>query len=649
MRFWNAVKKIRPAVWGLIGLLAALAISAGFTLGSLRAPHRYWQADNKLVNEPASAIVKIKLAETNGEKVPLSEIWVNFGAVDVPADETAKVKFWYSTSSTTENWYSSTLGEAEVPAAAEGGLYRWVKMKSDFNLSTFYEYIKITSETDLVINEVAFVDKNGDLVEISVENPDMVTDEDGKATDRPVRHNQSAICDEQSSFFVKENRVNALSARESVLVTSAWNMLKGKGFTLDETAPPLAQMLIAAGVAVFGATTLGARVVPFLFGLGVVALLFLFGRRLLKSDWYGLLFSGLFVLSGLGLAMMLTASVHMIATFFVLLAFYFLYEFWQYGVDSAHKFASVVPVVLSGIFFALALVSDLASVYALAGLACVFAFVLIRQYKAYRARAAKAERAEGKTAEKAVYTDKLFTSLIAFVAAYGFGVFVMIILSYGIVFKTYGLFYGTKNLFKVIGESLSGMLGRTPASGAGNAANAFGWLVNFRAETLFPSSAGEGLTNAAYAMSNIALLVLSLACFLYVTVYMISSLAAKSKLTAAESEYYRAIRRPYLLLLAGFLSAFLFYAFRVRAGVTAFLLADCFYIGFIVLAAKSAAFFRGKTLFAVRGRAIAAIDIVCWSLLAVVLVFFALMLPGIWGITLSDGAAKGMFGWFVRG
>lgn len=652
MRFKKGFGRVKPAVWGLLGLLVALAVLGAFTLGSSRSPSSYWQAEYLSEPQPATAIVELTYRkDAEGEKVALDEIWMHVGAVDVAADAEAAVKFSYAQSATSTTWYSSSIGNCTLPPlsgadAADRTRFAWLRMKDDIGLSVYYSHIKIEIKCDMAVNEVAFVDENGDLMGIAVVSPDMEKDADGKATEKPLAHNQSAIADEQDGFRYADSRLNSLSAAESRSVLSAWNILKGKGYTLDETVPPLGQMFIAAGVGVFGANTLGARIVPFLFGVGLVVLLFFFGKKLLKSEWYGLLFAALYVLSGLGYAMMITSSAAVIAAFFVVLAFYFLYEFYLFGIDVSRKFASVAPLLLSAVFFAAALMTRLQSVYALIGLVALFACALVRQYNAHRARLSRAEGEDAVREEGKTYRARLLLSAGSFVAAYAVAIAALTVLCYGIVLRPYGLYYGTRNLFSAIGKNLGGMLGRGYAAGA--TVNAAGWAVNFSRETLFASSAAEGFTNAAYAFSNIALLALAMASFLYVTAFVIVC-AAKKNADEAEQAYRKAVLRPYFALLCGFVSCFLPFVFLARAGQTHFLAAQIFYIGFILLAVKSAEFFRGKPLFRVRGKEIAAVDIAVWALLAVVAVFFALMLSGIAGFTLSDKAARSLFLWFSRG
>ena len=659
MSFKQTMQKVKPYVWGLIVVLAATILMGAFTLGSTKSPDSYWQTNFVMANKPATAVIEfVPDKDADEQPVGLDQIWLNLGAIDSDVDQPIKLKFWYGSTSSSQI-YSAALGEVELQNLTANGkegnpnLYRWVLAKDKIELNKTYKFVKITVEGDIVINEIAFVDKNGKQMQLKVHKADTMetgkTDEKGEAITKPVKHNQDCLIDEQDSFNVKNNRKHVLSGREAIAVSSAWNILKGKGYVIDETVPPLGQMLTAVGVAIFGANTLGARFIPFLFGLATIAVLFAFGKKLFKNGWYGVLLSALFVLSGLGLGMMITSSTAIIFTFFIVLAFYFIYEFYCYGIDYSHKFASVTPLILTGIFFAFAFMTDLRAVYALPGLVAVFALTLVRQYRAYKVR--KENDAANADKQTAVYKNKLLLSVGSFVGALALGMFIITVLVYGIVIKPYGLYYGETSLFGVMGASLGGMLGRATAIGdaAGSATNAFGWLINLKAQPTFLSTAAVGYTNTAYVFGNLFVLILALVSFLYLTATVIAKVVNKNKLSEVEKVAFGETLRPYLTLLCGFLSILVLSAVTKAQPIAGFLPAMAFYIGFIVLAAKTMVGECKKALFTVKGYTVTAAKLVVYALLAVCVVFFALMFSGLAGCTVTEKVANGLYLWFVRG
>ena len=659
MSFKQAMKKVKPYVWGLIAVLFATVFMGAFTLGSTKSPDSYWQTNFVMANQPATAVIEF-VPNKDADEVPvaLNQIWVNLGAVDSDPDQSIKLKFWYGSSSSSQP-YSAALGEVELSNLTVDGkegnpsLYRWVVVKDKIELNKNYTFVKLTVEGDIVINEIAFIDKDGKQMELKVHRADTVdtgkVDEKGNAITKSAKHNQECLIDEQGSFDIKNSRLHVLSGREALAVSSAWNMLKGKGYVIDETVPPLGQMLTAIGVGIFGANTLGARFIPFLFGLATIMVLFAFGKKLFKNGWYGVLFAGLYVLSGLGLGMMITSSTATIFTFFIVLAFYFAYEFYCYGIDYSHKFASVTPLILTGIFFAVAFMTDLRAVYALPGLVAVFALTLVRQYRAYKIR--KENDAANADKQTAVYKNKLLLSVGSFVGALALGMFVLTVLVYGIVIKPYGLYYGETSLFGVIGASLGGMLSRATAIGdaAGSATNAFGWLINFKAQPVFLSTAADGYVNTAYAFSNLFTLILALVSFLYLTATVIANVVCKNKISEAKKAAFGETLRTYLTLLCGFASMLILSAVTKASPVSNFLPVSVFYLGFVVLAAKTLIEDCKKPLFAVKGFTVTVGKLATYVLIAVSVIFFALMFSGIAGCTVTSKTANALYLWFVRG
>ncbi|HWL65065.1 MAG TPA: glycosyltransferase family 39 protein, partial [Actinomycetota bacterium] len=88
--------------------------------------------------------------------------------------------------------------------------------------------------------------------------------------------------------------------------------------------PPLGKWLIAAGVKAFGHTILGHRIVPVIFGVITIPLLYLLARRLLNSTLGASVATGLLAVDFLHLVLSRVAMLDVFLLFFSLLAFWFL-------------------------------------------------------------------------------------------------------------------------------------------------------------------------------------------------------------------------------------------------------------------------------------------------------------------------------------
>ena len=141
MSFKQAIKKVKPYVWGLVAVLIATIFMGAFTLGSTKSPDSYWQTNFVMANKPATAVIEfVPNKDVDEVPVALNQIWVNLGAVDSDPDQPIKLKFWYGTSSSSQP-YSAALGEVELPnlivdgKAGKSNLYRWVLVKDKIEIN----------------------------------------------------------------------------------------------------------------------------------------------------------------------------------------------------------------------------------------------------------------------------------------------------------------------------------------------------------------------------------------------------------------------------------------------------------------------------------------------------------------------------------
>jgi dolichyl-phosphate-mannose-protein mannosyltransferase len=100
----------------------------------------------------------------------------------------------------------------------------------------------------------------------------------------------------------------------------AFNFLHG--IQSFDVHPPLGKLMIAAGIAVFGNTGIGWRIVPVIFGIGLVILSALLGRELTKNRYAFLLAPILFSLDGLLVVYSRVGLMDGVLLCVVLLAFY---------------------------------------------------------------------------------------------------------------------------------------------------------------------------------------------------------------------------------------------------------------------------------------------------------------------------------------
>lgn len=130
--------------------------------------------------------------------------------------------------------------------------------------------------------------------------------------------------------------------------------------------PPLAKLLIAVGVDVFGLNSFGWRIMPVIFGTFFIPVMYIFGKSLFQKRAAGILAATIIAIDGVFFVQSRTAMTNIFATFFQLTSVMF---FWLYVQSDFHKEKTAKKYTffaLSGLFISLALATRWTSMGALA-------------------------------------------------------------------------------------------------------------------------------------------------------------------------------------------------------------------------------------------------------------------------------------------
>lgn len=145
------------------------------------------------------------------------------------------------------------------------------------------------------------------------------------------------------------------------------------------THPPLGKLIQAGGIAIFGLTPFGWRIMGVIFGTLMIAVMYLLGKKLLGT-WIGG-FTAAFLMTfdfmHFTMARMGTADTYLIC--FTVTSQLFFLIYLKNVVDKGLKAASVFPLFLAFVFFSLALASKFA--IALFGFAAYIAILLAIRLK----------------------------------------------------------------------------------------------------------------------------------------------------------------------------------------------------------------------------------------------------------------------------
>lgn len=564
---------------GLCVILAALVIIPS-AIYSARGATTFYQAE-KWDNGSSDAVIfeltlnKYK-PEGTEKDARIKSVWVNVGSIDNTATEgSVAIKAAMSSSKFSSYSTSSSYSNTCNVENKKSNVGKWVRVL-DITSDTSRRYVKISTKDGVKYNEVVFLDINGNKIkaEVLYAGPDMsdLTEMNESGIYNYRLKSAKKLLDEQDKFktsrvldggAVYDNEYDGLNELEAVTLESARNMLTGGAFA-DTTVNPFGLQLIAVGVGIFGGNAVGLRIMPLLFTIGTLIMLYYFGKMLFGKYAYGFAFAALYFLSGFAVSGAAVGSVNAIFVFFAVAAFYFMVKFIKTCVSKKTNYLYYLPLVLSGAFYALAVSVKMQALYALVALGGLFALAAVRQRSALKA-------------EGEAYVRKRNFTLTAFLATFVLLAVVWTGLTYLFSFNVYKSTYSGGSLGYFLGQVFS-MPRRAVNTGysASNASNVFAHLLGFKAERL---------SGSQWFFSNTVVAALSLFSVIFVTAEIIYAYASKSAEVKTAS-FKKNVLLPYIVLGSALLINLLLSLINVNTAISESVLTGVFYTGFIILAFK---------------------------------------------------------------
>lgn len=662
--------------------------------------------------------------DENGDTASLASVYVNVGAVYTDIGDTFTLEFRHGNASgsyTNGKFSSAGMGkitlaniyqapadtEGEEASAADtaalGTNYGWVKAfdyTEDPVSYSSYRLVRVAASCDMLLYGISFVDTQGEVIPAYTAEADVrgffgssywpSYRDLFRANDRSSAYGAlgdpaaltdgtaPAAGDTAYSQFTQEEKYTLLQMDNirlgSIVADGTYNASTDFG--------PLAALLPMLGTLVFGVCPFGLRIVPLLCTAGLLAVLYFFGKELLRRPGWGFLLAALTAFGGLALTAGRLGLAYAPIALCVVAAYWCMFRFFRRGVSAAKPAAGACSVLASGLCFALAMALDPKCIFALLGLAGLFAAGMVRQKKKDAAALAKvrAAAAEGEgaapqnasgapqnasaapqghvsdTAQSyALDTAQSYARRLAWLfAVLGFiaATVAFIALAFLPQYFTYMQLYEADPsapslgfftlLFRALGDAFA--VSDVTALSAANAASCFGWLIGFKGATLF--TAGEGGAYIALnAQANYAMLLVALVGFVWSTVYTLQYAFGGGQKRREAGEFAFSFVAAYCVLTAGALTSLLQYAFCGGANAAQSMLFYAFFFGYIpllfaLLRSRDAS--APRVLFGIRtDRTGILLACVCALFIAV----FALTLPMQFCIPLAEGAAAAMFGW----
>ena len=155
--------------------------------------------------------------------------------------------------------------------------------------------------------------------------------------------------------------------------------------TYETTHPHLGKILISLGIAIFGMNPFGWRFMSAIFGILIIGVMYLFAKKLFGNTFIATATAGLFTFDCMHYTLSRIATIDIFAAFFILLMYYFMYEYMtnNQNLDFAHTTLSpkiLMPLALSGVCMAMGIATKWTGVYAGIGLAVLFFWYTLLHY-----------------------------------------------------------------------------------------------------------------------------------------------------------------------------------------------------------------------------------------------------------------------------
>lgn len=338
------------------------SLIAFYHLGDRTAPQTFYQPSQ------AGEVFEITFAR----QTQVAGVSYYYGVGDV--GKKPKVNLEYLTAD--GSW--EELADADITLKS---VFKW-EMQS---LNRF-ETNKIRGASDFTefsLYELAFWDESGNLIPI-----DSVTGEgDGDF---------SALADEQVMVPQSSSFMNSTYFDEIYHPRTAFEMLHHLPY-YEYTHPPLGKAIMSLGIAIFGMTPFGWRVMGTLFGIFMIPLFYLFLKKLFRETRYAVMGTALFAFDFMHFSLTRMGTIDSYPVFFILAMYYFMYLFGrrvlyyvqEYGKAFAHDKKRTrslfLPLALSGISWGCGAAAKWIGVYAGIGLLMEFIVILFCVWRSLRA------------------------------------------------------------------------------------------------------------------------------------------------------------------------------------------------------------------------------------------------------------------------
>lgn len=335
----------------LLILLAVYSVVAFLNLGSVSSPETVWTA------EPGTTVI-VDLGETR--VVTEMRFYGSIAEGDLEIyDESAFIDDFF------------TPGETDPLATFtqdNGDMYKWKELSLE--AETQYLILYAASGT-ISMNEIAVLDGET-LLPATVYEPtggaEKLLDEQEK-----IALNHTYLDDMYFDEIYHARTAYEIVKNDDLYLAEGHEAAARDGYTIYEwTHPSLGKLLIAVGIRIFGMTPFGWRFSGTFFGVLILAVLYVFAKRIFRRTDYALVTAGLFAADCMHFAQTRIATIDTYALFFTLLMILFMGDYVAEDFEKRPYWKKLALLGLSGLMFGLGVSSKWTCLYSGAGLAVLY-------------------------------------------------------------------------------------------------------------------------------------------------------------------------------------------------------------------------------------------------------------------------------------
>jgi len=338
-------------------ILVVFTFISFYKLGDNTAPQTFYRFDNQ------NPSIEIALSE----ETQISEVMFYTGLW------TGNYELEYSSDGV--NWHlQPSLSPEKHPTAmaqSHADLFKW-------------------RIADFTPDEVDFTHFSAQYLRISMQNADTSTKplELGEVVIRNVNGDSimplsapRALFDEQSLAPERPTYMNSMYFDEIYHGRTAYETIRGI-YPYETVHPPLGKTIISVGISIFGMTPFGWRCMGTLFGVAMLAALYVLIKNMFGKTSVALCGTLLLGFDFMRYTQTRIATIDTYPVFFIILAYLFMYRFLTTrGDEKLHK--NLLPLFLSGLSFGLGVATKWVVIFAGAGLFVLYLMKLITDYKYY--------------------------------------------------------------------------------------------------------------------------------------------------------------------------------------------------------------------------------------------------------------------------